>query len=85
MKPFWMVFGEGGRAPARKHETRESAAREAERLAMLNPKRTFTVLKAETAHIHRPVETFAYDDPDDMAHLAGAAALFDARDPDIPF
>lgn len=43
-KTFWMVLGYG--TPTFRHETEESATREAERLASMNPGQTFTVLEA---------------------------------------
>lgn len=46
MKQFWMVWNEGNRAPAIKHETEKSAKEEAERLARLDPGGKFHVLTA---------------------------------------
>ena len=83
MKPFWMVHGEGTREPQKRHEARESAVIEAQRLARCNPGRSFTVLRSTHTYVRRDVDVFAHDDPDDMAHLTGAAALLD--DSDIPF
>ena len=45
MNAFWMVYGEGQRAPAYKHETRESAIEEAQRLAGHAPGIRFYVLQ----------------------------------------
>lgn len=44
---FWMVYGEGQRAPAYKHDSAASARIEAERLAGLHPGISFYVLKAK--------------------------------------
>lgn len=43
---FWMVYGEGRQAPTRKHQTREEAVNEAQRLAKLNVGTAFYVLAA---------------------------------------
>lgn len=44
---FWMVYGEGKGVPTRKHETREEAVNEAQRLAKLNVGTKFYVLFAQ--------------------------------------
>ena len=49
MKPFWMVYGVGGRGPSYRHDTEGSAIREAERLAECAPGTTFVVLEATQA------------------------------------
>lgn len=41
---FWMVWNPQGRAPTFKHQSAESASREAERLARLMPGTEFHVL-----------------------------------------
>lgn len=43
---FWMVYGEGQRAPTMKHATRDVAETEAKRLARFNPGIAFYVLEA---------------------------------------
>lgn len=43
---FWLVWNPNGRNPTYRHTTRESAQIEAERLAALNPRQSFFVLKA---------------------------------------
>ncbi|MEM7213290.1 MAG: hypothetical protein AAF479_15625 [Pseudomonadota bacterium] len=43
---FWMVWNPNGRAPTYCHPTRDSANREAERLAEENPGQQFIILKA---------------------------------------
>lgn len=43
--PFWMVYGEGQRAPAHKHVTRLDAENEARRLASICPGICFYVLE----------------------------------------
>lgn len=45
-KFFWMVYGEGQRAPTFKHDSPQEARREAERLARTNPGIKFFVLAA---------------------------------------
>lgn len=54
---FWMVLGNG--VPTVRHQSQESAEREAERLADLNPGHSFFVLQALTRHdavrVHRTV------------------------------
>ena len=42
---FWMVWNEQGRNPTVKHDSKESAITEAERLARLNPGCEFHVLR----------------------------------------
>ena len=42
--PFWVVWNEDGAAPMFKHGDRDSAEKEAERLARLNAGQTFHVL-----------------------------------------
>lgn len=44
---FWMVYGEGQRAPTYKHDTADAARLEAARLAEQNPGVSFYVLKAK--------------------------------------
>ena len=46
MKTFYMIYVEGGNAPAIKHNDNIDALREAERLAIKTQKKTY-VLKAE--------------------------------------
>lgn len=72
MKPFWMVHGEGGREPQKRHETYEAAAAEAERLAVRFPKVVFTVLASDTWHVHRPVESGSYGNPDNDPRAFGS-------------
>lgn len=49
LKPFWMVWNPNGHAPTFRHPSKESAEREAERLARANPDRTFVVLESVCA------------------------------------
>ncbi len=58
MKPFWMVFGVGGRGPAYQHDTEASAVREAERLADMSPGDVFVVLEATHAIRARKFDRF---------------------------
>lgn len=46
---FWMVYGEGQRAPTYKHDTQASALAEAVRLSAQCPGITFYTLKARKA------------------------------------
>lgn len=46
MNQFWMVWNPQGHSPTVKHESEESAAREAERLARSNRGQSFYVLEA---------------------------------------
>jgi hypothetical protein len=56
-KRFWMVYGEGQRAPAFKHYDRASAERECQRLARQNPGITFFALCAVSESRRVDVET----------------------------
>ncbi len=49
MSAFWFVWNEGGRAPAHKHQSQESAMQEAERLARKHQGQTFVVLESVCA------------------------------------
>lgn len=53
VEKFWMVWNPNGRAPTYRHDSKESATREAERLARANPEQTFIVLKAVGGFICR--------------------------------
>lgn len=44
-EPFWMVYGDGQRAPTYKHDSEASAEVEARRLARLLPGTSFYVLE----------------------------------------
>jgi hypothetical protein len=46
VKQFWMVWNPAGHAPVYKHDTEDSAVREAERLARANRYEQFYVLEA---------------------------------------
>jgi fructose-1-phosphate kinase PfkB-like protein len=56
IKEFWMVFVEGSYPPQAKHDTYESANKEAERLVIKTGKNT-AVLKVVTIYAPKP----AYD------------------------
>ena len=43
---FWMIYGMGRGAPTYRHETREAAEQEAQRLAQVSPGTRFVVLAA---------------------------------------
>lgn len=63
MKPkFWMVLGGG--MPVYRHQEKESARKEAERLAMENPGHEFTVLEA-LATVKSERITWTVNGPDD--------------------
>lgn len=47
--PFWMVWNPAGYNPTFKHQSKESAIREAERLAREKPEQTFVVLESVCA------------------------------------
>lgn len=64
MDPFWLVWNPEGRAPTHKHDSPQSAAREAERLARLNPGQEFVVLKATASVKVRDVEWVVAPDED---------------------
>ena len=51
--PFWMVHGIGKRAPTKLHQTQDSAATEAYRLASIptNRKTVFVVLEAKEGFV----------------------------------
>lgn len=51
---FWMVKGRG--PTTYQHDTLDSAKREAERLARMNPGETFTVLQAVGAVVKQDVQ-----------------------------
>lgn len=53
--PFWMVWNERGDAPRVKHTTKESAQREATRLARLHRGHSFIVLESVQACISNDV------------------------------
>ncbi|GAP67363.1 hypothetical protein MBSD_n2684 [Mizugakiibacter sediminis] len=48
-EPFWLVWNPQGYNPQRKHNTKEGATREAERLARANPGQTFIVMESVCA------------------------------------
>lgn len=48
---FWLVWRGGGGVPTHMHPTKDSAEREAERLAKANPGSTFYVMKAVAAAV----------------------------------
>jgi len=54
---FWMVYGEGQRAPAVKHANFEIAKREAERLSRNNPGIDFFVMRPVSVSRRVDVET----------------------------
>lgn len=47
---FWMVWREGSSQPKYKHDTKQSAEKEAERLSRQNPGERFYVLKAKSVY-----------------------------------
>lgn len=57
MEKFWLVWNPAGNSPRYKHPSEESAEREAERLAALNPSDSFYVLEALTCSRNIAVRT----------------------------
>lgn len=56
MDKFWFVWNENGKAPTYKHDTLDSAKKEAERLALLHHTQKFIVLESvEYCYINNPV------------------------------
>ena len=53
---FWMVWNEARDVPRVKHESYESAKREAQRLARFSPGETFIVLRATDAFTKQDVQ-----------------------------
>ncbi len=60
-RPFWLVWNESGHAPTFKHDSEESARREAERLARNNPGQQFHVLQVVGTCQHKAVEWHEYE------------------------
>lgn len=50
---FWLVWREHGSAPTYKHQTKEDAVQEAERLAKLHPENVFFVMEAKAGRFSR--------------------------------
>lgn len=65
---FWLVWNPQGRAPTRDHPTRDSAEREAERLARANRGQRFIVLQSVSERVVDDVQVIAHvpDDRDDV-------------------
>jgi hypothetical protein len=60
---FWMVYGEGQRAPAVTHHSPESATNEARRLARAHPGIRFFVLVAQRGYMTAdPITEIEIDD-----------------------
>lgn len=59
--PFWMVWNPQGHAPTYRHPSQEAAAKEAERLARLNPGHRFHVLEAKAMCTHSDVRWVKVD------------------------
>lgn len=55
--PFWVVWNPLGRSPVVRHDSRESATREAERLAKANGSQRFYVLEARSVSVAGGVKT----------------------------
>jgi hypothetical protein len=63
MKIFWIIWNPAANRPTVMHETLDSAKKEAERLAKLNPGQRFVVLKSiEFCEVHNPVKWTKTDD-----------------------
>lgn len=63
--PFWLVWNEGGHAPRVKHPDQETAEREAERLAKVNPGQSFVVLAVVSRFTDRRVHVERFHDFND--------------------
>jgi len=61
---FWVVWCRFGGPPTVLHSERETARREAERLADQNPGKEFYVLRAESVSVHRTVVTTCLAEPE---------------------
>lgn len=68
--PFWMVYGAGQSAPTVRHKTRESAVKEAKRLARHNHDVEFFVLEATHHVVKRDVDVTLID-PDFPEFVTG--------------
>ena len=60
---FWLVWCEKLATNPRKRDSEPSAAKEAERLALDNPGKTFVVLEAKTATTKSGVDVVVLEDP----------------------
>ena len=65
---FWLVWNPQGHAPTRDHATRQSAEREADRLARLNRGQRFIVLQSVSERVVDDVQVIAHvaDEADDI-------------------
>jgi len=63
--PFWLVWCENGGEPRVKQVSRTIAEREAERLAKLNPGKSFCVLPCVARYTERRVTVEQFDLGDD--------------------
>ena len=65
---FWMVWNPQGHAPTKDHLTRQSAEREADRLARLNRGQRFIVLQSVSERVVDDVQVIAHvpDEADDI-------------------
>lgn len=57
---FWMVWNPQGHAPTRDHATRQSAEREADRLARVNRGQRFIVLQSVSERVVDDVQVIAH-------------------------
>lgn len=65
-KPFWVVWRMDGGAPTYKHESRQSAELEAERLARNHRGSTFVVLESMCAKVTNDVVSIDFSDDADI-------------------
>jgi hypothetical protein len=58
---FWCVWCDGGGSPTVKHREFDTAKREAQRLARMNPGQRFVVLAAALAYQKRDLDEIRFD------------------------
>ena len=61
-RAFWLVWNPQGHAPTRQHDTRDSAKREAERLARANRGQRFIVLQSMSECVVDEVQHIEHED-----------------------
>lgn len=61
LPPFWVVWNPQGNNPTMRHQSREAAQDEAERLARINPGQNFYVLASLSVSFKSDVTTTHFD------------------------
>ena len=84
VQPFWMVYVFGQRGPARRHDTRSEAHKEAERLASITPDVTVAVLEVTDLVRRNTLERHSFDTGHPAAPQAWGKKP-DGLDDDMPF